>query len=140
MESVGIIIIARSTNNFLLLHRAKPPIVWSTLTGKMEKGEKPMESIKREIQEEIGVDPATIHDIKKVGETEKPHHIMVGYVDNEFGIPNLKLDENDDYGWFNESNLPSPIHPQWEETFQYVKPILYLRETLKIKLNKLLNG
>ena len=62
MESVGIIIIARSTNNFLLLHRAKPPIAWSTLTGKMEKGEKPMESIKREIQEE-NLEIVQIYDI-----------------------------------------------------------------------------
>ena len=53
-ESVGILIIARDTNNFLLLHRASKPIVWSTLSGKMDKhGEKPLETIKREIEEEI---------------------------------------------------------------------------------------
>ena len=53
-ESVGILIIAKDTNNYLLLHRVEKPISWSILTGKMDvEGETPLQTVKREIQEEI---------------------------------------------------------------------------------------
>ncbi len=140
-ESVGILIIARDTNNFLLLHRASKPIVWSTLSGKMDKhGEKPLETIKREIEEEININPNFIDGIRKVGVTvdKKIFHVFVGFVDREF-TPNLKLDENDDFGWFNEGNLPKPIHKRWDKTFQLIKPLLSLKENIKNKLKGLIN-
>lgn len=130
-ESVGILIIAKDTNNFLLLHRVKKPIVWSVLSGKMDKkGETPLMVIKREIKEEINLDPSVIKGITRVGiiKDNKKFHVFVGFVDKEFK-PNLKLDENDDFGWFNQDNLPSPIHKRWKNTFQLVKPILNLRES-----------
>ena len=140
MESVGIIIIAKDTNRFFLLHRAKSPIVWSSLTGKMEEGEDPMQTIKREIKEEIGVNPIMIDGIKEVGIANKTHHVMVGYVDKEFKVPKLETSENDDYGWFDEETLPSPMHKRWLESFELIKPLLKLREGFKYNLNKLLNG
>jgi 8-oxo-dGTP pyrophosphatase MutT (NUDIX family) len=130
-ESVGILIIAKDTNNFMLLHRVNKPIVWSILTGKMDKkGETPLETIKREIEEEINLDPSFIKGIRKVGvvKDNKIFHVFVGFVDEEFE-PNLKLDENDGFGWYNESDLPSPMHKRWLDTFQLVKPILNLRES-----------
>lgn len=140
-ESVGILIIAKNTNNFLLLHRSKNPIVWSTLTGKMDvAGESPLEAIKREINEELGINPNKIKNILKVGTTSSNHHIMVGFVEDEFTIPNLKLDENNDYGWFNEYNLPSPIHPKWPETLRYVKNFLNIKEEIKKQINTFLYG
>lgn len=129
-ESVGILIIAKDTNNFLLLHRVEEPVVWSILAGKMDKeGETPLQTVKREIKEEINLDSVFIDDIKKVGviKDKKIFHVFVGFVDKEFN-PSLKLDENDDFGWFNESNLPSPIHKRWPETFQLVKSFLNLKE------------
>lgn len=141
-ESVGILIIAKDTNNFLLLHRVHSPVVWSILTGKMDKeGETPLETIKREIQEEINLDPSSIKNIKKIGlvTDTKKFHVFVGFVDSEFK-PNLKIDENDDFGWFNENNLPSPIHKKWENTFQLAKPYLNLKESVKNILKSLLNG
>lgn len=130
-ESVGIIIISKDTNNFMLLHRATKPIVWSLLTGRMDKeGETPLETIKREIREEINLDPSFIEGIEKIGivKDNKIFHVFVGFVDKEFK-PNLKLDENDSFGWYSEKNLPSPIHKRWPKTFQLVKPILNLRES-----------
>jgi 8-oxo-dGTP pyrophosphatase MutT (NUDIX family) len=141
-ESVGILIIAKDTNNFLLLHRVNKPLVWSILTGKMDKnGESPLDTIKREISEEINMDPSLIDGIKKVGmvEDNKIFHVFVGFVDNEFK-PNLKLDENDNYGWYNENNLPTPIHKRWGKTFQLVKPLLNLRESFIRHTKKTLNG
>jgi 8-oxo-dGTP pyrophosphatase MutT (NUDIX family) len=103
-----------------------------------KKGETPLETVKREIWEEIGVNPSNIKNIQEVGVTNNGHHIMVGFVNTEFKIPNLKKDENDDYGWFNENNLPSPMHQKWPETFQYVKNFLNLKEEIR-KIKKLIN-
>jgi 8-oxo-dGTP pyrophosphatase MutT (NUDIX family) len=137
MESVGIVIISRKTNRMLLLHRASKPIVWSTLTGKMEKGETPLQTIKREIKEEIGLDSSLIDNIEELDKTKSNHHVMVGYVEDEFKIPNLKKDENDAYGWFSKEELPSPLHSKWNETFQLIEPLLNLREGFKYYLNKI---
>ena len=138
MESVGIIIIAKDTDKMFLLHRAKKPIVWSSLSGKMDEGETPMETIKREIKEEIGLDPGKIKGIKELGVTKTNHHVMVGFVDTEFVVPDLEVEENDDYGWFSQDEIPSPIHKRWGETFQLIKPYLNLRETIKRQLRRLI--
>ena len=49
-------------------------------------------------------------------------------------------DENDDYGWFTEETLPSPLHPGFRKSLEMIKPLLSLRENLKLELKKLLNG
>ena len=141
-ESVGLVIIAKDTNNFLLLHRSSRPIVWSVLSGGMEEGENELETIKREMVEEININSDFIDGIQKLGSEQFNNnlfHIYIGYSDTEFQIPNLKLDENDDYGWFSENNLPSPIHKKWPKTFQMMKPLLSLRRLMKSKLNNLTN-
>ena len=142
-EAVGIVIIAKKTNRFLLLHRASSPIVWSVLSGKMDPGEtNPYETVKREIWEEIRINPNTIKGIRKVGSEifkKKLFHVFVGFVEEEFEIPNLKLDENDDYGWFTENSLPKPLHKRWEKTFQLIKPILELRESFNKNFNNLMD-
>lgn len=141
-ESVGIIIIAKDTNNFLLLHRVNKPVVWSVLSGKMDvDSETPLQTIKREIEEEINLNPNFIDNIKKVGvvKNDKLFHVFIGFIDKQIDL-NLKLDENDDYGWFNEKNLPKPIHKRWDKTFQLIKPILSLRESIKINFNKIIDG
>jgi len=141
-ESVGILIIARSTNNFLLLHRTDKPIVWSILTGTMDvEGETPLDCVKREIEEEINIDSSEIKNIKQLGTVDNDYglfHVFVGFVEDEF-YPNLKLDENDDFRWCNQNNLPKPIHKGWGKTFQLVEPILNLRESLIKNFNRLLN-
>jgi 8-oxo-dGTP pyrophosphatase MutT (NUDIX family) len=141
-KAVGIVIIAKDTNNFLLLHRSNKPIVWSVLSGTMEEGEDPKETVKREIGEEIGINADFIDDIKQLDTHQNDNtefHVFVGFVDREFDIPNLKKDENDKYGWFNENNLPSPMHKRWSKTFHTIKPMLSLRESFKNGFNNLLN-
>jgi ADP-ribose pyrophosphatase YjhB (NUDIX family) len=108
----------------------------------MEEGEEPEETIKREIGEEIGINPNKIKDISQVGKTvvkKTVFYVFVGYVDKEFEITNLKLDENDDWGWFNENNLPSPIHKRWDKSFQIIRPYLNLRESIKKNIKKFIN-
>lgn len=139
-ESVGILIIAKDTNNFLLLHRVEKPITWSILTGKMDvKGETPLQTVKREIEEEINLDPNKIKNIQEIGivTDTKIFHVFIGFVDKEF-TPNLKLDENDDFMWANKKSIPSPMHKRWAKTFQLVKPYLNLKESVNNIVSDLL--
>lgn len=136
-ESVGILIISRKTNRFLLLHRVNKPLVWSLLSGKMDvKGETPLQTIKREIKEEINLDPSRIKNIKKIGELKDNNlfHLFVGFVDDEFK-PQLQVSELDGYGWHTLKDLPSPLHNKWHSTFHLVKKYLSLREDI-IKIIK----
>lgn len=141
-QSVGILIIARDTNKFLMLHRVNYPAgTWSALAGGMQERETPLETIKREINEEIGLNPSIVHGIKVVGTSHimgHPHYVMVGFVDREFRVPSLKKDENDKYGWFSVDNLPSPLHPGFLQSLEMIKPLLNLRESLKKGFKKLL--
>jgi 8-oxo-dGTP pyrophosphatase MutT (NUDIX family) len=121
-SAVGIFIVSKKTQNFLLLHRSKSPIVWSILTGKIDNNDNPLDTVNREIFEEIGL--TNVYDIKKIGDTKengRTFHIFVGYVDDDLELPKLKKDENNLYGWFNENNLPTPIHDKWDKTFGYFK-------------------
>ena len=142
-QSVGIIMVARDTNRFFMLHRVNYPVAWSALAGGMEGNEDPIETVKREIKEEIGLNPNLVKDIKVVGTSNTmghTHYVMVGFVDNEFKVPRLQKEENDTYGWFTEENLPSPLHPGFLKSLEMIKPLLNLRESLKSELKKLLNG
>jgi len=141
-ESVGILIIARDTHNFLLLHRVSKPKVWSILTGTMDKvGETPLKCLKREIKEEIRIEPSLVKNIKKLGVVKdkfKTFHFFIGYVDNELEL-DLKTDENDDYIWTNENNLPTTMHREWPNSFQIFKNSLKLKESIKTELKNFLH-
>lgn len=141
MDSVGILIISKKTDRFLLLHRVEKPVVWSILTGTMDiDGETPIETIKREIEEEININHNSIQDIKKVGSIKNDKgtfHVFVGFVEDEF-TPNLKLDENDDFKWCDENNLPKLIHKKWSETYGLIKNYLSIKEVVINKIKKIL--
>jgi 8-oxo-dGTP pyrophosphatase MutT (NUDIX family) len=142
-QSVGILIVARDTNRFLMLHRVNHPKgTWSALAGGMEGDEDPVETVKREIREEIGVDASMVDDIRVVGTSNAmghTHYVMIGFVDREFKVPNLKKDENDKYGWFSYDKLPHPLHPGFLKSLEMIKPFLDLRESFKKGFNKLIN-
>jgi len=141
-KSASIIIISRDTNRIFLLHRVNKPISWAGLAGKMEKGETPIQTISREVKEEIGLDFSVIDGVKVLGNSNTmggDHYVSVGFVDEEFKVPNLKKDENDTYGWFSEKELPSPLHPGLMKSLNMVKNYLNLKENVKKTVKKLLN-
>lgn len=107
-------IINKNTNDILLLKRSKISTFsgyWTFLSGGIEKGESPLDALKREIIEEIVVNPNKISFkfFKTYNDTNSIYNVFIGEVDNDFKC--LLNDENEEYGWFNINNLPTPLFP-----------------------------
>lgn len=115
--AVGVLIKCDKTDKiFLMLRNDKRP-TWSLVSGGLENGEEPIDCLKREVSEELSIDPNIIN-YKKVGVEDIPSknltfHYYEGLTSNEF-IP--KLDhENLEWGWFEKDNLPSPLYTGMEQ-------------------------
>ena len=110
----GVLLICKETNNFLLLKRCKQasyPNNWAIVSGGIERGEKPLEGIKRELEEETGItDDSIRYEFFEHQNQLIPYFdFYIGYCDKEY---ECKLDdENTDWGWFNLENLPKPLFP-----------------------------
>ena len=89
------------------------PRTWGFFGGKGEGKERPVETLYREMEEEVGIVP----DIKKVIPINKftspnkkfIYHSFVVTVQEEF-VPVLN-NESDGYGWVKIGNWPRPLHP-----------------------------
>ena len=113
-NSVGVMIINKNNNNILLLKRSKTSTYsgyWTFLSGGMNKDESPIEALKREIIEEIVVNPNKIvyKFFKTYNDTNSIYNVFIGEVNNEFKC--ILNDENEEYGWFSLDNLPTPLFP-----------------------------
>lgn len=128
-QNAGILIKCTTTNRFFLLKRASPPHhgKWALLSGQIEKGEDSLTAIKREIGEEISINPNII-DIKFENKELSPNtsnikedpsnsgsifYYFKGYVSEEFK-PTLDH-ENIAYVWVDADNLPQPLFPSIQE-------------------------
>ena len=117
-KAVGTMIRAKDTNKVLLLKRGWAPHkgCWSILSGGMEEGEDKLETLKREIMEEIKVDADDKLDLTFI-RTENNggdiFHYYEGLTSTEF-IPKLDS-ENEAYGWYSEDDLPEPLYPKLEK-------------------------
>ena len=111
-NGVGVLIKSNTTNRvFLLLRNDRKPR-WSLMSGTMEEGENPMQTLKREIVEELKITPDIIEykkdKIERIPEKNKTFYYFEGFVNEEFK-PTLDF-ENLDYGWFDKNDLPSPLY------------------------------
>tara|TARA_A100001015_G_scaffold296707_1_gene377347 strand:+ start:3009 stop:3440 length:432 start_codon:yes stop_codon:yes gene_type:complete len=121
----GAIIYSLATKRFLFLHRTqgKNNNLWGLVGGTNEESETPWESLKREIQEEIGV-----IDIKKTipletfvsNDSKFSFHTYLCVIQDEF-IPKLNFEHNG-FAWVSFGSWPKPLH-------------LGLRNTLTNKTN-----
>lgn len=104
------VLISEDTNRTLLLLRPKDDATikdeWTFVAGTIEGNEDPLETIKREIMEELMFNSTEIK-FKFLG-TKKHNDLklyyFIGFIrDEETPIIN---EENADWGWFNIDNLP----------------------------------
>ncbi len=112
----GVLIKCTETDRVLLLLRndkGEDPNLWSMVTGGIDEGESILEGLKREVNEEMSIDPNIINYkfIEKIYISEKnmDFHYFQGFTKSEF-LP--KLDhENLDFKWCDKDDLPSPLYP-----------------------------
>jgi len=110
-SACGVLIKCTETDRVFLLKRNDDVPSWSLMSGMMEDGEKPLETLRREFKEELSLSPSGIKfnhiDIENNEKDNLTFHYYEGFVDEEFK-PTLD-DENLDYGWFKKDELPSPL-------------------------------
>ena len=109
----GVLIKALDTNRVLLVLRSdkcSDPFNWALVSGGVHKDEDTLDGLKREVYEELGINPDVIKyqfsNIEKEGEIEFFYY--QGFTEHEF-YPILN-EEHDDFGWFDVDDLPKPLY------------------------------
>ena len=114
---VGVLIKSNNTERVFLLYRNDKQPKWALMSGTMDKGETQMETLKREIVEELKINPNIIEYKKNkteyIPEKNRTFNYFEGFVNEEFK-PKLNS-ENLNYGWFHKDNLPSPMYQGLKE-------------------------
>lgn len=115
VESVGAFIYCTSTHRYLFLLRnsKKYAGTWGLAGGAIEPGESIIQSLLREIQEELGgtiKDPKLIPIEKFTSDNGKfAYHTFIAPVEEEF-TPLLN-EEHRGYCWVSLDDHPKPLHP-----------------------------
>lgn len=109
----GVLIKCLTTNRVLLLLRNDPNPKWALMSGGMDAGEKPIETLEREIREELKIESKGLVQFEfdreeHIPEKNRTFYYYKGFTMSEF-IPTLDH-ENLDYGWFSKDKLPSPLY------------------------------
>jgi 8-oxo-dGTP pyrophosphatase MutT (NUDIX family) len=111
----GSIFLARNSGRLLLVrrsHHTLQPGTWGTIGGAVDRGEKPEETVVREVREELGihVNPADLR-LCYVFRDQKSHFMYYNYtvmIDEEFiPVPNWEVSE---HAWVEFGQWPDPLH------------------------------
>lgn len=137
VEGVGTFIYCISTHRYLFLLRdsCKYSGTWGLAGGKIETGEQLLESLYRELNEELGVsvNNAKVIPIEKfTSENAKfSYHTFLIPVTEEF-TPILN-EEHRGYCWVQLSDYPKPLHPGVWRTINF-KEVVDKIKTLELIL------
>ena len=123
--AAGVLIKSTKTGKVLLLLRndeGNEPNTWALVSGGVDLGETILEGLKREVNEEMQIDPNIIQ-YKYMGEEESVRdnvlfHYYEGLVYEEFQ-PTLDY-ENLAWGWFKKDDLPEPLFPGIEDKIKKI--------------------
>jgi 8-oxo-dGTP pyrophosphatase MutT (NUDIX family) len=131
LESCGALMYCRSTGRhlFLLRNHKRHKNSWGFVGGRIEARELPIDALRREIQEEIGMDVSGLRarPIEQFTSDDGAfvYHTFMIIVEEEF-IPNLN-NEHDGYCWVPLEKYPRPLHPGVWQTFKFEEVIKKIR-------------
>jgi len=115
IEGVGTFIYCISTQRYLFLLRdsSKYSGTWGVAGGKIDTGEQLLDSLHRELEEELGynfINTKVIPIEKFTSDNNRfSYHTFLIPVEEEF-VPELNY-EHRGYCWVNLEDHPSPLHP-----------------------------
>ena len=111
-QAAGALIYARDTDKWLVIQRSDEvpePGTWGTVGGACDGKEKPEETVRREIAEEVGYDgPLDLEKVYVYKDDGFRYHNHVGIVDEEFE-PDCDS-ETADAKWVEFGDWPKPVH------------------------------
>ena len=109
----GLWVFSRKRGRLLLGKRSDQvtrPGVWGVFGGKIESGERPLESAKRELLEETGWSgDMKIGTLRCYDSDTFKFYNFLALIEDEF-IPELDPRECSAYLWADLDNLPTPLH------------------------------
>lgn len=98
--------------------------MWGSMGGHVEFGESPIDAVKREAKEELGIEIGKIEFAMCMNMIREEKH----YVDISFtaeiisGEPSIQeIDKIEEIGWYSLDNLPSPLFPPVEAVLNAIK-------------------
>ena len=111
-QGAGCIILARDTGRILLplrSRRVQQPSTWGTWGGAVDEDESPIDTVRRELQEEVGFDGnPTLIPLLVFQSGEFKYYNFLAIVDHEF---RARLNwETAKAGWFAFGEWPKPLH------------------------------
>ena len=110
--SVGAIVINHENKVLLLDHVLRPASGWGIPGGFINANESPVEAIRRELREEIGLEIENI-EIFRIRTTSR--HVEILFSAHSAQAGEVQSFEIKELGWFNYESMPesiSPIHKQ----------------------------
>lgn len=137
----GCIFLSIDTGRVMLQQRSgevNHPRTWGFFGGKAEGNERPVETLYREIEEEVGLVPS-IEKVIPINKFTSPnkkfvYNSFVVTVQDEF-IPVLN-NESDGYCWVKIGNWPRPVHPGAKIQFNSKQFVKKLKTVLAHQIKK----
>lgn len=105
---VGLLMLSKQTGRVFLVQRNDRNLYWSLLSGGQDLGERDLETLRREMREELRIRDFDAIDIRPAGEEilgggRRLFKLYFGICQREF-LPTLD-DENISWGWFDPNGL-----------------------------------
>jgi 8-oxo-dGTP pyrophosphatase MutT (NUDIX family) len=111
-QVAGVLIKCLKTGRVFLLYRNDPTPKWALMSGGMDEGEKPVDTLRREIGEELQIDASSIQfeydRTEYIPEKNRKFYYYKGFTMSEFK-PTLDH-ENLKSGWFSKDKIPTPLY------------------------------
>lgn len=111
-QGAGCLVLSRETKRILIPHRSPyvlQPSTWGVWGGAIDSEEIPINSVKRELEEEAGYSGSVKFITLSVYQQDNfKYHNFLAIVESEF-IPQMNW-ETDGYLWTSIDELPKPLH------------------------------